>query len=251
MAGAAYTFAAGYQAQALHPGAFVWADSLGSPFASTGNNEFLIRAQGGVGINTNAPGAALNVNGATIISPGIGSVSFINDANIVPGIQVNGGVVPGHLRFRNALEVWPNASGTASGYLDVRNTAGTQTIILDGSTGTITANTYNTSDRNAKEHLTPVDGEAVLEKVAGMPISEWNFKKGETSRHLGPMAQDFKAAFNLGMDDKHIATVDEGGVALAAIQGLDQELKEKDAEIRDLKERLEKLERLMDARESH
>lgn len=38
--------------------------------------------------------------------------------------------------------------------------------------------------------------------------------------HLGPMAQDFHAAFNVGMDDKHMATVDEEGVALAAIQGL-------------------------------
>ena len=43
-------------------------------------------------------------------------------------------------------------------------------------------------------------------------------------RHLGPMAQDFYAAFNVGPDDKHIATVDEGGVALAAIQGLDEKV---------------------------
>ncbi len=39
-------------------------------------------------------------------------------------------------------------------------------------------------------------------------------------RHVGPMAQDFYAAFGLGLDDKHITTIDEGGVALAAIQGL-------------------------------
>ncbi|HTR43058.1 MAG TPA: hypothetical protein VMH87_15700, partial [Pseudomonadales bacterium] len=54
------------------------------------------------------------------------------------------------------------------------------------------------------------------------------------------------AAFGLnGSDDKHISVVDEGGVALAAIQGLDQKLAEKDAEILDLQARLEKLERLM------
>ena len=39
-------------------------------------------------------------------------------------------------------------------------------------------------------------------------------------RHIGPMAQDFHSAFGLGLDNKHITTIDEGGVALAAIQGL-------------------------------
>ena len=32
------------------------------------------------------------------------------------------------------------------------------------------------------------------------------------------MAQDFRAAFGLGEDDKHISAIDEGGVALAAVQ---------------------------------
>ena len=52
------------------------------------------------------------------------------------------------------------------------------------------------------------------------------------------MAQDFHTAFDLnGADDKHIATVDEEGVALAAIQGLNQRLNEKDAEIQKLNEK--------------
>jgi cell shape-determining protein MreC len=70
------------------------------------------------------------------------------------------------------------------------------------------------------------------------------------------VAQDFRAAFELGPDDKHIATVDEGGVALAAIQGLNQkleeergELKQKETEITELKQRLEKLEELMGRRD--
>ncbi len=62
------------------------------------------------------------------------------------------------------------------------------------------------------------------------------------------MAQDFYAAFGLGADDKHIAVVDESGVALAAIQGLNQKLNEKDAEIQDLKVRLEKPEQLIIAK---
>ncbi len=58
-----YTFAAGQQAQANHQGTFVWADSTNAPFASTGNDQFLVRANGGVGINTNAPARSLDVNG--------------------------------------------------------------------------------------------------------------------------------------------------------------------------------------------
>jgi len=38
------------------------------------------------------------------------------------------------------------------------------------------------------------------------------------------MAQDFYASFKVGADDRHIATIDEGGVALAAIKGLNQKL---------------------------
>jgi hypothetical protein len=59
-----YSFAAGRGARAINHGAFVWADhSTDAEFLSTGNNQFLIRAGGGVGINTNSPTQALDVNG--------------------------------------------------------------------------------------------------------------------------------------------------------------------------------------------
>ena len=68
-------------------------------------------------------------------------------------------------------------------------------------------------------------------------------------RHVGPMAQDFHAAFGLGGDDKHINTVDADGVALAAIQGLNQkvekELKQKDAKIAALERELGELRQLV------
>jgi len=87
--------------------------------------------------------------------------------------------------------------------------------------GTVSAQAFlNTSDRDAKQQITPVDIEAVLSKVAQLPLAEWSFKAAPTTRHLGPMAQDFRAAFGLGPDDRHIATVDADGVALAAIQAL-------------------------------
>ena len=62
--------------------------------------------------------------------------------------------------------------------------------------------------------------------------------------------EDFHQAFGLnGADDKHIATVDEEGVALAAIQGLNQKLeaqvKEEDAEIENLKRSVAELKQLV------
>ena len=93
----------------------------------------------------------------------------------------------------------------------------------------------------AKEHFAALDGKAVLAKVISLPVTEWNYKDDSMEKkHIGPMAQDFHAAFQLdGADDKHISVVDEGGVALAAIQGLNQKLESeaqtKDAEIRALK----------------
>ncbi len=78
-----YSFAAGNQAQALHTGAFVWADATGSPFASTSANQFLVRANGGVGINTNNPGsAALNVAGTVQATSFQGDGSGLTNLNL-------------------------------------------------------------------------------------------------------------------------------------------------------------------------
>ncbi len=72
--------------------------------------------------------------------------------------------------------------------------------------------------------------------MAALPLTTWNYKSQDARiHHLGPMAQDFKVAFGLGESATGITTVDEEGVALAAIQGLNQKLGEKDAEIRALK----------------
>jgi len=116
--------------------------------------------------------------------------------------------------------------------------------------GSVTANSvYVTSDRNAKENFTPVDAQALLAKVAALPLTEWNYKADPAAqKHIGPMAQDFQAAFGLnGPDDKHISVVDEGGVALAAIQGLNEVVKEKDAKIDELEKRLADLDQAVQA----
>jgi trimeric autotransporter adhesin len=101
------------------------------------------------------------------------------------------------------------------------------------------------SDRERKENFQTVNPLAVLDKVAALPISRWNYKSNPTQEHLGPMAQDFHAAFGLGPDDKHISSIDVDGVALAAIQGLNRKVDEQRVENADLKRRLAELERLV------
>jgi len=112
-------------------------------------------------------------------------------------------------------------------------------LIIDGSL-------TQSSDRARKEDVHPVDTETVLEKVAAMPISTWKYRDDEAQlRHLGPMAQDFHAAFGLGESDKTITAIDADGVALAAIQGLNNRVKEQAREIDRLKETIQRLERLV------
>ncbi|MFQ5528596.1 MAG: tail fiber domain-containing protein [Thermoanaerobaculia bacterium] len=99
--------------------------------------------------------------------------------------------------------------------------------------GTLTQN----SDRSAKENFEAVDAQAVLEKVASLPISTWNYRDNEDSvRHMGPMAQDFRQEFGLGATDKGISVIDTDGVALAAIQGLYQQLQDREAKLRGLEQ---------------
>ncbi len=81
------------------------------------------------------------------------------------------------------------------------------------------------SDRNKKENFRSIDTRQILKKVLALPVTTWNYiAEGGKIKRIGPMAQDFHAAFGLGIDDKGIGTIDAQGVALAAIQGLNQKL---------------------------
>jgi trimeric autotransporter adhesin len=223
-----YSFAAGRKAKANHQGVFIWADNTASDFTSDRARQFKVRAYGGVqfesyGIGLNPPAMLVDANGPSAV--GLYVFQTSSDATAV---------------FENR--------GTGD-QIKVFNGPGSQVFWVNNG-GDVYAKSYNTtSDRHAKENFKAINPLDVLAKVVSLPISRWNFKK-DTVRHMGPMAQDFHAAFGLnGTDDKHIATVDADGVALAAIQGLNQkleatraELKRRDAENAELKQELTELE---------
>jgi trimeric autotransporter adhesin len=246
-----FSFAAGQQAQAMHTGAFVWADSQNTTFASTGNDQFLIRAQGGVGIGTGSPlEGDLSINTNTYL---FSHIIYLRGGT---GIDHNHGLAycgPTMTNFApTVLPDGPVLWGYGGGVLG-SSSGGNHAVLTWNSSnvsvvGTVTANgVLLTSDRNAKENFTPLDNQSVLAKVAALPVTEWNYKTDSRGvQHIGPMAQDFQAAFRLdGGDDKHISVVDEGGVALAAIQGLNQKLQEElnrqDAENTKLKQQNDSL----------
>ncbi len=99
------------------------------------------------------------------------------------------------------------------------------------------------SDGNTKENYREVDGAQILDRIAALPVREWNYKtQADTIRHMGPTAQDFRAAFGLGESDTGIATVDADGVALAAIQALVKQNTQLQNDIEELRARLDAVE---------
>ncbi len=201
-----------------------------------------------VGIGTNAPDVTLHVEDGADASLSSGS-----------GYLVLGPVSGSNLVLDNNEILARNNGAGASLFINyeggnvgiLRNSASHPLHVgNDSSTGNgahLTAGGIwtNGSDRNSKENFKPFDAGAILEKVAELPLTVWNYI-GETDgvHHIGPMAQDFHAAFGLGHDERYITTIDADGVALAAIQGLYQIVQEKDCEIEELKAKAESVERL-------
>jgi hypothetical protein len=90
------------------------------------------------------------------------------------------------------------------------------------------------SDAAAKENFSLVSGRQILDQLAKLPITTWNYKDDAATLHIGPMAQDFYGSYGVGKDDKHLSALDVNGVALASIQELNRIVEEKDSQIADL-----------------
>jgi hypothetical protein len=278
-----YGFAAGHRAISNHAGAFVWGGSVDADFQSTGDNQFLIRSSGGMGINTPSPLGMLHVRKVDL---GLNTGLTLNDDIVIEsedsivGLYSNGsgawssGLVLGEVDVAGALvDKWAIVRQSVSSNSRLHLTYGTSANYSSNSqyvsinnTGQVglgiipffplhmssgahcsTGGTWtNASSRELKENFEPVDRRAILGQLMEMPISRWNYKvEGKEIEHIGPMAEDFAAAFDTGEHDSSIATVDADGVAIASIQALYEIIQEKDDQIKELNARLSSIEEML------
>ena len=237
--------------------------TIGGGDQNTISKQAVTATIGGGGLNT----IGASGSGCTISGGGNNSTpTFASYATIPGGTGNTAGSyafaagTSAHANDQGAF-VWADSSAfvfssAAQNEFAARATGGARFVTAINGSGTPTAGVSLASggtswgvisDRNAKKNFAPVDGEEVLSRLAQVPVQQWNYKweADDSVPHIGPMAQDFKQAFYPGRDNKSITTLEFDGVELAAIQGLNQKLNEKEAEIQGLKQRLEKLERLL------
>ena len=172
------------------------------------------------GFNNAAAGSYGTVPGGYVNSAG-GIYSFAAGARASAGqtgtfVWSDGSDGDAILASSRAYQFLARASG---GFTLWTNAASTVGATLAPGSGTWAS----ASDRNMKTDVVGVDDAAVLDKVASLPINRWSYVTERGVRHVGPMAQDFYAAFGVGEDDKHITSIDEDGVALGAIKALHAE----------------------------
>jgi Chaperone of endosialidase len=240
-------------------------------FFSGGNADRLALVQGGsLGIGTTAPQAPLHVFDP---APVPGSHVIVADEGDL--LLRRSGATSVSFRFVNGARVW-NFFNNPGGVFQLRDATGgtapfvlypgspSNLLVLDpngvginnpnpafpihhSSGARLTAGGVwtNASSRSLKTAFEAIDPVAVLDKVAALPVQGWRYNVEDAStRHIGPVAEDFQRLFGLG-DGESIGTVDADGVALAAIQGLvqkmDQALAAKDAEIAELRQELRSL----------
>ena len=135
----------------------------------------------------------------------------------------------------DANESWAFANPGTGFRLSRQGSGSVEFEVKNNGNVVIAGNLTENSDVNSKQDIQVLDQQAILDKVMALPISQWRYKDDPDSKHIGPMAQDFYQAFELGNTDKGISTLDSSGVALAAIQALKQENVEKNRKITELR----------------
>jgi hypothetical protein len=103
-----------------------------------------------------------------------------------------------------------------------------------------------TSSRAVKTNIDPVDPAEALAGVEEMEVATWEYTdddgEGAGTTHIGPMAEEFHDAFDVGASDEHINSINADGVAFAAIQGLSAKLDEREERIESQADRINELE---------
>jgi len=184
-----------------------------------------------VGIGTAAPTDMLHVRSTGgVASALVEEASAVAATRTLMTVRNNG-----QTRFviHNTAAAVPAAGGYFFAQFDngrfiIRPNGGGSGFFMDEN-GNITAEANltvngvfaNPSSRTLKENFQPLDPRQVLARFVEVPITEWSYK-GEQMRHVGPVTEDFQAAFGLGTTGTHIIPLDVQGVTMAALQGLYQ-----------------------------
>ena len=222
--------------------------------AGAATNSIYVDSSGRVGLRTSTP--VLDLHVSTGNTPALrleqtGAVGFTPQTWDVAGNEANFFVRDVTSGSRLPFRIRPGAP-TSSIDISADGDVGVGTASPDAKLDVrgdvqVHGNITQLSSRDAKTDFTPVDRAAVLEQVARLPITTWRYTDAAAhDRHLGPVAQDFHAAFGLGRDAEHIAPNDLAGVALTAVQALQHELVLRDQTIARLAERLAALEARQD-----
>jgi len=234
--GSAATVGGGQQNTASEPSA-----TVGGGFANTASGQ--IATVGGGQLNM-ASGLSATVGGG-----------FVNTASGVYSCVPGGAFATASHRgsfVYNGDDSEPTAS-FGEGTFAVRCEGGAQFYTANGGVGAqllAGATAWDAlSDSNSKTDFEPIKPREILSKVAALPVKAWHYKHDRKRLYIGPMAQDFRAAFGLGSGDKTISTLDSDGVMYAAIQGLVEELKDRDAKIGELEASGAELKAKMEAME--
>jgi hypothetical protein len=225
------------------------ATAIGAYSRVSSSNSLVLGAAGvnrvDVGIGTETPEFPLDVRGPGYIVGSFTNDGSVDDKTTLLGLTTGdttprswylgvGGLNNGLGYSSGQFYLESVGYGVAMAFAQNRNvtffpSGGGSCSLLSGAGWTCS------SDRNLKENFTEIDKKDLLENLDEMPVTKWNVK-GSSIEHIGPTAQDFYAAFNVGEDDTHINTVDAQGVSLAAIQALYQLVKEQQEKIRGLEE---------------
>jgi hypothetical protein len=250
-----YSLAAGQRAKANHDGAFVWADSQNADFASTSSNQFLIRAEGGVGINNASPEAPLHVNGG-------------GDASLTSGGNFISGLVSGRNIVIDNNEIIARTNGAASdlilnfgsGNVGIGRAPTANALEVAGNASKTTAGSWlANSDARIKTDVRTVTN--ALDKLSRVRLVQFRYTDDYRGAHpgiadreyLNVVAQEFQKIFPEdvkrsgeklanGDDILQVDTYPLTIYSAAAIQELNARLKAKESEIFTLKERLARLE---------
>lgn len=186
-------------------------------------NSIFVDTDGDVGLGTASPSERLHV-----VKSVNGGETKIRIENLADGGNAwqfsvsDGGSSLTEQDFRISKAGTGAPEVTVRARQDANN--GSATLFVDGSVEA--TNVTFTSARDKKTDFQPVDTRAILDKVVSLEMTSWRYKSGSPGRHIGPIAEDFDAAFGLGDGGREISVVDANGVALAAIQALAEENRE-------------------------